>query len=166
MFLDSGVGRWQTQNLSIWNSHILYSNPYVFFFLFRDSNPRRWTATFGISTTLPKQIIRLKTILIHKNYNSITHENDIAVVQLDRDVSFTKNVHSVCLPVATQSISPGSTAYVTGWGSPRHGGKCLRKNKTKTTIKPGTCYYIIIFLIREHLKDRFYGQKHPIFLSA
>lgn len=75
--------------------------------------------------------MRVKTILTHKNYNSITHENDIAVVKLERDVDFTKNIHRVCLPVATQNISPGSTAYVTGWGSQKYGGKCFSKNNNK-----------------------------------
>ncbi|XP_036082382.1 transmembrane protease serine 11D, partial [Rousettus aegyptiacus] len=90
------------------------------------TDPHTWTATFGISTTFPTQRIRVKTILVHKNYNSATHENDIAAVQLDRGVVFTKNIHRVCLPEATQNISPGSTAYVTGWGSQTNGGNTVQ----------------------------------------
>lgn len=61
-------------------------------------------------------------------------------MQLDRGVVFTKNIHRVCLPEATQNISPGSTAYVTGWGSQTNGGKCLGKNITTTTKLPGTSH--------------------------
>nr|XP_031545617.1 transmembrane protease serine 11D isoform X1 [Vicugna pacos] len=86
------------------------------------SDPRRWTATFGISTTSPKQRIGVRTILTHNNYEPDTHENDIALVQLDREVTFDKNIHTVCLPVANQNIPPGSTAYVTGWGSRNYSG--------------------------------------------
>lgn len=80
----------------------------------------------------------VNTILIHNNYNSVTHENDIAVVKLVEGVTFTKNIHTVCLPEATQNFLPGSTVYVTGWGSRAYDSKYLRKNKNS-----GTCYYII-----------------------
>ncbi|XP_070266292.1 transmembrane protease serine 11D [Myotis yumanensis] len=81
------------------------------------SDPRRWTVTFGISTAFPVMRKAVNTILIHNNYNSAAHENDIALVKLVEGVTFTKNIHTVCLPEATQNIVPGSTAYVTGWGS-------------------------------------------------
>ncbi|XP_027956368.1 transmembrane protease serine 11D-like [Eumetopias jubatus] len=89
------------------------------------SNPRQWTATFGVSITFPKQRRRVRTILIHNNYNPATHENDIAAIQLDEGINFTKNIHRVCLPEATQNIPPGSPAYVTGWGSREFGGNTV-----------------------------------------
>ncbi|XP_016068685.1 PREDICTED: transmembrane protease serine 11D [Miniopterus natalensis] len=91
------------------------------------SDPHQWTATFGISIAFPAQRKRINTILIHNNYNFVTHENDIAVVKLDGAVPFTKNIHRVCLPEATQNVSPGSTAYVTGWGSQSFGGNTVRE---------------------------------------
>ncbi|XP_044769035.1 transmembrane protease serine 11D, partial [Neomonachus schauinslandi] len=89
------------------------------------SNPRQWTANFGVSITFPKQRRGVRTILIHNNYNPATHENDIAAIQLDGGVNFTKNIHRVCLPEATQNIPPGSSAYVTGWGSQEFGGNTV-----------------------------------------
>ncbi|XP_057584607.1 transmembrane protease serine 11D [Hippopotamus amphibius kiboko] len=89
------------------------------------SDPRQWTATFGISATSPEQRIGVRSILIHNNYKPETHENDIALVRLAREVTFTRNVHMVCLPEATQNIPPGSTAYVTGWGSRRYSGSTV-----------------------------------------
>ncbi|XP_054341954.1 transmembrane protease serine 11D [Pongo pygmaeus] len=87
-----------------------------------NSNPRDWIATFGISTTFPKRRMGVRNILIHNNYVSATHENDIALVRLENSVTFTKDIHSVCLPAATQNIPPGSTAYVTGWGAQEYAG--------------------------------------------
>nr|XP_012616413.1 transmembrane protease serine 11D [Microcebus murinus] len=86
------------------------------------SEPRQWTATFGINTAFPLLRRRIRRIIIHNNYEPIAHENDIAVVQLDSNVDFTKNIHRVCLPDATQNIPAGSTAYVTGWGALAYGG--------------------------------------------
>ncbi|XP_005609045.1 transmembrane protease serine 11D [Equus przewalskii] len=89
------------------------------------SDPRQWTATFGISTAFPRQRRGVRTIKTHNNYRPATHENDIAVLELDRSITFTANIHSICLPAATQNIPPGSTAYVTGWGSRRYGGSTV-----------------------------------------
>ncbi|CAI9172048.1 unnamed protein product [Rangifer tarandus platyrhynchus] len=86
------------------------------------SEPRQWIATFGTSTKSPQQRVGVTRILIHENYNPETHENDIALVQLDREVTYTRYIHRVCLPEANQAISPGSTAYVTGWGSQSYSG--------------------------------------------
>lgn len=85
--------------------------------------------------------MRVRSILIHNNYISATHENDIALVRLENSVTFTRDIHSVCLPAATQNIPLGSTAYVTGWGAQEYAGKCLRK---KLTIEMSyICYYVI-----------------------
>ncbi|KAB0342364.1 hypothetical protein FD754_019290, partial [Muntiacus muntjak] len=89
------------------------------------SEPRQWIATFGTSTTSPQQRVGVTRILIHDNYNPETHENDIALVQLDREVTYTRYIHRVCLPEANQVISPGSTAYVTGWGSRSYSGSTV-----------------------------------------
>nr|XP_005892957.1 PREDICTED: transmembrane protease serine 11D [Bos mutus] len=89
------------------------------------SDPRQWIATFGTSTISPQQRVGVTNILIHDNYKPETHENDIALVQLDREVTFNRYIHTVCLPEANQAISPGSTAYVTGWGSQSYSGNTV-----------------------------------------
>lgn len=114
-------------------SQVLYSNS-MFSYFFSYSEPRQWIATFGTSTTSPQQRVGVTRILIHDNYNPETHENDIALVQLDREVTYTRYIHRVCLPEANQAISPGSTAYVTGWGSQSYSGEYLRKNKDNSNI--------------------------------
>lgn len=90
--------------------------------------------------------MRVRAIVVHNNYRPTTRDNDIAVIQLERPITFTRNIHRVCLPAATQSIIPGSIAYVTGWGSLTYGGKCLRKIKQLNDILSVTCYYGNSFL--------------------
>lgn len=124
-FLDWGW-RGQTQKPNIWNSH-KFSIQITCFHIFSRSDTLQWTVTFGISTKFPKERRGVRTILIHNNYKPETHENDIALLQLDREVTFTRNIRTVCLPDASQNILPGSRTYVTGWGSQRYSGEYLRK---------------------------------------
>ncbi|XP_037687358.1 transmembrane protease serine 11D-like [Choloepus didactylus] len=130
---DAGEGDWPWQvSLQRNNVHIcggsLISNAWILTaaHCFRSSSdPHQWIVTFGISTITPTMRIRVRRIVIHENYDTTTRENDIALMQLDRTVTFTRNIHTVCLPVATQNIQPGSTAYVTGWGSQEYGGNTV-----------------------------------------
>ena len=116
------------QTFEILTSSLFKQHVFIFFSY---SDPRQWIATFGTSTISPQERVGVTNILIHDNYKPETHENDIALVQLDREVTFNRYIHTVCLPEANQAISPGSTAYVTGWGSQSYSGKYLRKNQNK-----------------------------------
>ncbi|XP_069313092.1 transmembrane protease serine 11D-like, partial [Eulemur rufifrons] len=128
---QEGDWPWQV-SLQVNNGHhcggVLISNTWILTaaHCFRSySDPRQWTATFGIYTASPLLRKTVRRIIIHNNYAPITHENDIAAVQLASSVDFTKNIHTVCLPEATQNILPGSTAYVTGWGALEYGGNTV-----------------------------------------
>lgn len=62
-------------------------------------------------------------VINHPSYNSQTHDNDIALLQLSSTVEFTDYIKPVCLAASGSTFDAGTTCWVTGWGDIRSGGK-------------------------------------------
>ncbi|NXD63943.1 TM11E protease, partial [Eolophus roseicapillus] len=109
------------------------------------TNPRRWTASFGILLRPPTQKKLVRRIIIHERYNSLglNHEYDVAVVELASAIVFTSDVHSVCLPEASHVFPDNSSCFVTGWGALENDGECYSVNQLRQAeiriISTATC---------------------------
>uniref|UniRef100_A0A671PNB3 trypsin n=1 Tax=Sinocyclocheilus anshuiensis TaxID=1608454 RepID=A0A671PNB3_9TELE len=81
-----------------------------------------WKSHHKQSTT---DIIPVKNIIIHNEYNPQTYANNIALVQLEKmDVSGkcmqdNPAVRAVCVPWSTQQFQPNDTCTISGWGRDR-----------------------------------------------
>ncbi|XP_007496437.2 transmembrane protease serine 11G-like [Monodelphis domestica] len=64
----------------------------------------------------------VQSIITHENYASYKYEDDIAVVLLSTPVTFSYDIHSVCLPEATFEAMPQETVVITGWGATKASG--------------------------------------------
>ncbi|XP_043825508.1 transmembrane protease serine 11B-like [Dromiciops gliroides] len=100
-----------------------------------------WTVTFGNMVNRPYAKRNVKTIIVHEDYQSQMVTNDIALVQLAEEVTFTSNIRAICLPEATQNISAGDLAVVTGWGALSMGGPrpVILQQTTVLIINTDTC---------------------------
>ena len=56
-----------------------------------------------------------KRIVIHPEYNHLTLENDLALIELDSDVDYDQHIQPICLPQKGSDFV-GAEAYVSGWG--------------------------------------------------
>lgn len=67
--------------------------------------------------------------------------NDIALVRLQREVSFSDNVKPICLPKGGISFKPGTNCTVTGFGNIIEGGKGSRtlKKTNLPIVDDSTC---------------------------
>ncbi|XP_052449747.1 complement factor I isoform X1 [Carassius gibelio] len=78
-----------------------------------------WKKHRSQSTT---DIVPVKNIIIHHEYNPQTYANDIALVQLeevqlsDKCMLDNSAVRAVCVPWSTQQFQPNDTCTVSGWG--------------------------------------------------
>ncbi|XP_068973410.1 venom protease isoform X1 [Bombus flavifrons] len=63
--------------------------------------------------------------LIHPDYNYPQHHDDIAILKLERDVSFSEYIRPICLPIEESLRNNnfvGYNPFVAGWGRLRYRG--------------------------------------------
>ncbi|CAH1996772.1 unnamed protein product [Acanthoscelides obtectus] len=81
------------------------------------------------STSTETQTItrKIKTVHRHRSYGSgSNYNNDIAVLQLDEEVSLSGKLQPVCLPPTGKSFS-GYTGVAVGWGATKQNGQTASK---------------------------------------
>ncbi|XP_064208590.1 ST14 transmembrane serine protease matriptase b [Anguilla rostrata] len=102
------------------------------------STPDVWDVYLGlhiqqvISKTTEQR--KLKRIIPHPDYNHLTSDNDIALMELDEPVLLNNNIWPICLPAQSQSFPAGTSVWITGWGATRESGflaKVLQKAEVR-----------------------------------
>lgn len=63
------------------------------------------------------QIRSVHRAVLHQEYNPRKETNDIALIQLDRPVTFDDLTQPACLPSALMAVTSLSPCYISGWGS-------------------------------------------------
>ena len=69
--------------------------------------------------------IKVKRVVVHKDYKAPTFENDIAVLELDSAISRQPHIVPICLPSTLNEVFEGRTGIVTGWGRLEYGNFIL-----------------------------------------
>jgi len=87
---------------------------------FSNSDIRVHVGEHDVATADGEQIIGVRSQKTHPDYNIHTLDNDFAVIELTRDVAFSKSIMPICLPnVGTNYDNKLSTAV--GWGTFSYG---------------------------------------------
>lgn len=64
----------------------------------------------------------VKRIISHPDYNQMTNDYDIALLELSEPLEFTNTIQPICLPASSHMFPAGMSCWVTGWGAMREGG--------------------------------------------
>lgn len=64
----------------------------------------------------------VKRIVSHPDYNQMTYDYDIALLELSEPLEFTNTIQPICLPSSSHVFPAGMSCWVTGWGALREGG--------------------------------------------
>ncbi|CAG0916241.1 unnamed protein product [Notodromas monacha] len=63
----------------------------------------------------------VKRVVVHRDYEPKTFENDIALLEMDKAVDFRPHIVPICLPEGEEDFV-GQEAIVSGWGRIKYGG--------------------------------------------
>ncbi|XP_028135555.2 phenoloxidase-activating factor 1-like [Diabrotica virgifera virgifera] len=64
----------------------------------------------------------ISKIIIHKDYDTTLHSNDIALLRLSRKIAYTDSVRPICLPEPNEeSLGSYDVLITSGWGYTRYG---------------------------------------------
>ncbi|XP_004071169.1 serine protease 27-like [Oryzias latipes] len=88
------------------------------------------TSTSGVVVYLgetqrkgPNSVSRtVSRIIVHPNYDKLTQDNDISLVEMTSPVTFNDYISPVCLAAKGSNFPAGTTAWVTGFGTLSSGG--------------------------------------------
>lgn len=64
----------------------------------------------------------VKRIISHPDYNQMTFDYDIALLELSEPLEFSNTIQPICLPSSSHVFPAGMSCWVTGWGALREGG--------------------------------------------
>ena len=67
----------------------------------------------------------LKRIIPHPSFDPKTYANDLALMELQKPVALNQNIWPICLPSPAHQFHAGESAWITGWGTTREGGRSL-----------------------------------------
>ncbi|XP_010786480.1 ovochymase-2-like isoform X2 [Notothenia coriiceps] len=93
-----------------------------------------------------KQAFLIKSASVHEKYHHALPMNyDIALMELDQHIVLGTHVQPICLPLADDSIQPGTSCIMGGWGRMKEKGRVpavLREVKLDL-VDPAKCQYVL-----------------------
>ncbi|ODM97169.1 Proclotting enzyme [Orchesella cincta] len=97
----------------------------------RPFSPRQFTVRLGdydlVRTDDPSspESYRVIKITAHPQFNGVGFYNDVALLELERDVQYSRFISPICLPTARNRFQTFEGTYPTviGWGTNKYGGR-------------------------------------------
>ncbi|XP_052496568.1 ovochymase-1 [Budorcas taxicolor] len=118
------------------------------------NNPLFWTIVAGDHDRTLKesteQVRRAKHIVMHEDFDTLSYDSDIALIQLSSALEFSSVVRPVCLPHSLEPLFSSDICVVTGWGSvSKDGGLASRLQQIQVPV------------LEREVCERTYYSAHP-----
>uniref|UniRef100_A0A8C4TXB8 Peptidase S1 domain-containing protein n=1 Tax=Falco tinnunculus TaxID=100819 RepID=A0A8C4TXB8_FALTI len=86
------------------------------------------------------QVRKIKRMLVHQHYSSVTQRNDIALLELDQPVQCNDYIQLACVPDTSLRVSELTECFISGWGERSTGGSAYMLQEAQVRlIDAGVC---------------------------
>ena len=69
-----------------------------------------------ITQNIGEEMFEVEEILIHPLYNNRSHTNDVALLKLKTNITYSPLIRPICLPSETHLLTAGQPCIVAGYG--------------------------------------------------
>ncbi|XP_074857006.1 ovochymase-1 [Carettochelys insculpta] len=124
------------------------------------SRPLHWTVIVGDHDRTLKesteQVRKVKTIVAHPDFDIVSYDSDIALIQLDVPLEYNTVVRPIRLPNNTEPLPPSALCTMTGWGSTQEADGSLASCLQQTQVP----------ILENEVCERNYYFHHPGGITA